>query len=58
VLLRDVLDRAVGAPVGARPDGAFESFTAQLRGIDSDQQLVRLTAQPANTQHAVGLESP
>ena len=41
VMLRDVLDQA-----SAGPDVAVEHFTRRLRGLDSEQQLARVTIRP------------
>jgi len=50
VLLRDVLDRAAPVPAIEHADVALESFTAQLRGIDADQQLVRVMPRPTSSE--------
>jgi len=42
VMLREVLDQA-----SARPDVVVEHFTRRLRGLDSEQELVRLTLRPS-----------
>ena len=44
VTLREVLDQA-----SARDDVAVEHFTRRLRGLDSEQQLVRLTLSPSES---------
>ncbi|MBV9334724.1 MAG: adenylate/guanylate cyclase domain-containing protein [Solirubrobacterales bacterium] len=42
VMLREVLDQA-----SARSEVAVENFNRRLRGLDSEQQLVRLTLRPS-----------
>ncbi|MBV9194217.1 MAG: adenylate/guanylate cyclase domain-containing protein [Solirubrobacterales bacterium] len=42
VMLREVLDQA-----STRPDMSVEHFTRRLRGLDSEQQLARLTLRPS-----------
>jgi adenylate cyclase len=47
VLLRDVFDQASKSPTADRANLSVDSLTTRLRGLDSEQQLVRLKVGPS-----------
>jgi class 3 adenylate cyclase len=58
VILREVFDRAAGRITLHRDNVVAEPFKARLRGMDSEQELVRLAVdQPPNPRTAPDRES-
>lgn len=53
VLLRETLEQLVVPALEERSDIALESFTARMRGLDSERELVRLTPRPRGAEAEV-----
>jgi class 3 adenylate cyclase len=53
VIIRDVLDQASGAITLNRDNVVAEPFKTRLRGLDTEQELMRLTVDPPRTRRAI-----
>jgi hypothetical protein len=52
-MIREVFDRASGRITLDRDNVVGEPFKTRLRGLDSEQELLRLTVDPPRTSRAI-----